>query len=261
MQQDYDNYSPDDFAVWQALFTRQAAQLPGRAHPLYLKCVGDVGFTASAIPRFTEVNEVLASCTGFEVVTVPGWIPEREFFSLLAQRRFPATTWLRSRANLDYTPEPDMFHDVYGHVPMLAVPAMADFLEGLARIALPHAQNPLIIELMARIYWFTVEFGLIQTVEGLRIYGAGILSSGGESAYCLSEVPARAPFDIQQIMATAFYKDRMQTLYFVLNSFEQLYHSLPEIERVVQVVTEVYNDARLQGLVERMATRAVLQLC
>jgi phenylalanine-4-hydroxylase len=268
MNQLYDRYTPDDFKVWQALFERQQFLLPGKASQVYLQSVQTVGFKATEIPRFDEVNEILRKRTGFSLYAVPGIVPDMEFFELLMQRKFPATTWLRKPHQLDYIEEPDMFHDVFGHVPLLAVPAFADFLEGLATIAHPHAHNPLIVELVARLYWFTVEFGLLQEEEGLRIYGAGILSSVGETAFCLGPVPQRIPFDVQRIMATAFHKDRFQDKYYVINDFEQLFGSLPEIDRVINAVVQVRQEAlqpKPAGLgVEAAASlalnQAVLQL-
>lgn len=263
MNQLYECYTADDFRVWQALFERQQLLLPGKAGEVFLQSVRMVGFKATEIPHFEAVNEILRARTGFELYAVPGIVADAEFFELLMERKFPATTWLRKPEQLDYIQEPDMFHDVFGHVPLLAVPAFADFLEGLATIAHPHAHNPLIVELIARIYWFTVEFGLLQEDEGLRIYGAGILSSVGETAYCLGSVPQRVPFDVQRIMATAFHKDRFQDTYFVVNSLEQLFGSLGEISRVVNAVAGVQQDAQLARgnnlTVEAAASQALSQ--
>jgi phenylalanine-4-hydroxylase len=233
LKQIYENYTPQDQQVWQLLFERQMKQLPTLAAPAYLEGIEKAGFVASKIPDFVEMNQRLMKITGWQVVAVEGLIPNKDFFELLAQQKFPASTWFRKLAQLDYLEEPDMFHDVFGHVPLLTNHNFCGFLKGLSEIALKVIDKDEAIENIARIYWYTVEFGLIKE-EKLLIYGAGILSSGGESTYSLeSEVPKRLPYQIEKIAQTPYIKDKFQLQYFVIESFKQLFDSLQEIEREI----------------------------
>lgn len=235
-KQDYSRYTDEDRLVWQLLFDRQMAQLPGLASSAYMEGIEKVGFRRDRIPHFDEVNEALARHTGWQIVVVPGLIDNKPFFELLLDKKFPATTWFRKLAELDYLEQPDMFHDVFGHVPLLTNPDFCNFLSGLSNIALEYIENEWAIELISRLYWYTVEFGLIRDeAEGLRIYGAGILSSSGESVYSLhSDKPRRIPFNVEQIINTPYIKDKFQEQYFVINSYRQLYDSLPEVARVIK---------------------------
>ncbi len=236
MNQAYEKYTADDQAVWRILFKRQMKQLPGKASQDYLDGIGQTGFTADHIPDFEqELNPRLMQLTGWRVKAVPGLIPNREFFELMADHNFPATTWLRRRDQLDYLQEPDMFHDTFGHVPMLSNQSFCDFLAALSRIALAHVDHPEAIEMISRLYWYTVEFGLIQEADGLRIYGGGILSSVGETTYSLtSEKPLRIPYEVGTLLKTPYIIDRYQDQYFVIRSYEQLYHSVSEIEEKIE---------------------------
>jgi len=236
MRQIYENYTDSDQRVWQLLFDRQMQLLPAIAASDFLEGIRKIGFTRDKIPVFDEMNRHLDSITGWQVVVVPGLIPNKEFFELLENRRFPATTWLRRLDQLDYLEEPDMFHDVFGHVPLLANQDFCNFLTGLSKIALRFIDSELAIELISRLYWYTVEFGLINLGnEGLKIYGAGILSSSGESEYSIhSPIPARVPFDVEGIMNIPYIKDKFQEKYFVISSYRELFDSLPEVERVVE---------------------------
>jgi phenylalanine-4-hydroxylase len=230
LQQQYNTYTAEHFKVWDILFTRQMQNLKTTVTEKYLDGLAKINFNEHRIPDFTETNNLLEKHTGWHIQAVPGIIPDKEFFLLLNQRRFPATCWLRNYSQLNYIEEPDMFHDVFGHIPLLTDSHFCDFLLGLSEIALQHINNPYAIELMSRIYWFTVEFGLIEENGKTRIYGAGIISSAGETEYSLGPVPARYPFDVAQVLNTPFHKDRMQDMYFVINSFEQLYHCLPQLQ-------------------------------
>jgi len=233
--QNYEKYTEEDFKVWKLLFERQMEQLPkGLAEEAFLVGLKDINFTADRIPNFVETNELLSKITGWRLAVVPGLIPNKEFFELMRDKHFPATTWLRKMSELDYLEEPDMFHDVFGHVPLLTNQSFVDFLAALARIALKFIDNEWAIELVSRIYWYTVEFGLINTPQGLRIYGAGILSSSGESVYSLKDSkPERVPYDVRQVVNTPYIKDRYQEKYFIIDSYEQLFDSVPEIEKVI----------------------------
>ncbi|MFC5409523.1 phenylalanine 4-monooxygenase [Larkinella bovis] len=236
MIQTYHTYTADDQAVWQLLFERQLAQLPGKASQDYLDGIEKVGFVADHIPDFErELNPRLQKLTGWRVSAVPGLISNREFFELMANRHFPATTWLRKREQLDYLEEPDMFHDTFGHVPMLSNQAFCDFLAALSQIALAHVDHPEAIEMISRLYWYTVEFGLIAEPHGLRIYGGGILSSPGETTYSLaSQRPGRLPYQVEKLLQTPYVIDHYQDQYFVIESYEQLFHSIPQIEEKLE---------------------------
>ncbi|WP_238388035.1 phenylalanine 4-monooxygenase [Hymenobacter sediminis] len=230
LTQDYSRYTAADQHVWQLLFDRQMALLPGRAADAFLEGVKQIGFTRDTIPDFREINPRLRELTGWELVVVPGLVDDTEFFGLLAQRKFPATTWLRKLEQLDYLEEPDMFHDVFGHVPLLTNPGFAQFLQQLGEAAQHHANRwPGNLELFTRLYWFTAEFGLVQQPEGLRIYGAGLLSSHGEVKFSLGEQPTRLPFTLDGVLNTAFEKDKFQELYFVLSDLEQLPQALQQL--------------------------------
>jgi phenylalanine-4-hydroxylase len=223
IDQGWSAYGPEDHAIWRALFERQSRLLPGRACPEYLQGLRGLGVAAEGIPDFEQLSDILDKATGWRIVAVPGLVPDDVFFRHLANRRFPATNWIRAPEQMDYLQEPDVFHDIFGHVPVLMHPVFADYLQAYGRgglkamrlEALPH---------LARLYWYTVEFGLIRTGEGLRIYGSGILSSRKESIYCLeSERPNRIAFDLMRVMQTLYRIDDLQETYFVIDGFDQLF--------------------------------------
>ncbi len=236
MTQQYDTYTPDEQAVWALLFRRQMDRLPGRASQAYMDGIVATGFPNVHIPDFErDLNPRLLPITGWRVVAVPGLIDNRAFFELMADRQFPATTWLRTREQLDYLPEPDMFHDTFGHVPVLTNQPFCDFLAALSRIALRFVDHPEAIDMISRLYWYTVEFGLIREAGELRIYGGGILSSPGETIYALeSDIPQRLPYHVQTLLQTPYIIDHFQEQYFIIDSYEQLFDSIPEIEAVLE---------------------------
>jgi phenylalanine-4-hydroxylase len=234
MRQDYAKYTAEDHHVWQLLFDRQMQQLPMLASKAYLDGIKAIGFVREHIPNYEETNRHLQGITGWRIEVVKGLIPNKEFFELLLTKRFPASTWLRKLEQLDYLEEPDMFHDTFGHIPMLTNHDFCDFLKGLSAIALRFLDSELGVEMIARLYWYTVEFGLIQDPEGLRIYGAGIISSSGESVYSLGNKPKKAPFDIEEIVHTPYIRDKFQEKYFVISSYKQLYESLPDLENILE---------------------------
>jgi phenylalanine-4-hydroxylase len=221
--QDWQSYSEEEHAIWRFLFERQQKLLEGRASREYLDGLRGLGVAAGGIPDFRRLSDVLDRATGWRIVAVPGLVPGDVFFAHLAERRFPSTCFIRGRDQLDYLQEPDVFHDVYGHVPMLMNPIFADYMQaygqgGLKALGLGH------LPLLARLYWYTVEFGLIATPEGLRIYGSGILSSAGESIYCLDDPrPRRLRFDLRRVMRTRYRIDDFQQTYFVIGGFEELF--------------------------------------
>lgn len=234
MTQDYDKYTEEDFKVWKLLYERQIVNLPNAASRAYLDGLKRIHFRPDKIPDFQQTNIYLKELTGWSIHVVPGLIPEDEFFQLMAHRKFPASTWLRSLSKIDYLEEPDMFHDVFGHVPLLTNQPFVDFLQALSKIALRYIDNPWAIQLISRIYWFTVEFGLIREDNQLRIYGAGILSSAGETAFCLSSQATHIDYNVDVIMRTPYRKDVFQKRYFVIDAYEQLYHSTDQIEAFLE---------------------------
>jgi phenylalanine-4-hydroxylase len=231
----YSNYTEQDFAVWKILFNRQMEILKPIVSTEYLDAINSVQFSADKIPNFIEVNELLKPITGWSLHTVPNISPQKEFFEFLSQKKFTSTCWLRTMEQLDYLEEPDMFHDVFGHTPLLSNQAYVDFFKGISDIALKYIDNPKAIELLGKIYWFTIEFGLIKENNQLKIYGAGIISSMGETKHCLSKEANHFPYDVQTIFNTNYRNDIIQDNYFVIDSFQQLYESLPEIERILEI--------------------------
>jgi phenylalanine-4-hydroxylase len=230
VEQSWNNYSREDHEVWATLFRRQRALLPGRACRELLENQERFGMNESLIPRFDELNGTLRKATGWELVGVEGLLPDDVFFGHLAHRRFPVTWWIRKADQLDYISEPDLFHDLFGHVPLLLNPVFADYMHaygcgGVKATAIGADA----LKRLTRLYWYTVEFGLLRTAEGLRIYGAGIVSSKGESIYCLdSPVPNRIGFDLRRIMRTQFRIDTFQESYFVIDDFETLFEATRE---------------------------------
>ena len=238
MNQIYSNYTTDDHKVWENLFDRQLNNLSRVASKEYLDGINKVGFVRDKIPDFEITNKLLLEQTGWTLYVVPGIIPVKDFFELLIHKNFSATTWLRKMHQLDYIEEPDMFHDVFGHVPLLSNKAFSNFVHGLSKIAVKHIDNDFAMELLGRIYWFTLEFGLITEKNELKIYGAGICSSVGETKHSLSDASEKKSFSVTKILNTPFENDRIQDKYFVIDSFEQLFHSLPEIETELEKMLE-----------------------
>ena len=232
-QQIYSDYTAEDFSVWRTLYERQMPQLNAHACSAYLGALDTVGFSADRIPDFGIVDTILAPLTGWGIHVVPNISAAPEFFGYLSMRRFTATCWLRTMAQLDYIEEPDMFHDVFAHIPLISDPAYCRFLEGLGRIASVYRDDAARLELIGRFYWFTIEFGLIREADELKIYGAGIISSAGETLHCMGDDCERRDFDIDAILATPYRNDIIQDTYFVIDSFEQLYQSLPRVEEAI----------------------------
>lgn len=224
VEQPWASYSAADHRTWGQLFERQRALLVGRACDEFLAAQDAMGLSADEIPRFDDLNVVLGAATGWQLVGVEGLLPELDFFEHLAHRRFPVTWWIRRPEQIDYIAEPDLFHDLFGHVPLLMNPLFADYMQAYGRGGVKaHGIGPQALVNLTRLYWYTVEFGLIDTPQGLRIYGAGIVSSKGESLYCLeSDAPNRLGFDLPRVMRTRYRIDDYQKTYFVIDSFEQL---------------------------------------
>ncbi len=222
IDQGWRRYTPAEHAVWKTLFERQTQLLPGRACDAFVDGMKKLPIGADRIPDFLELSEVLDERTGWQVVAVPGLVPDDVFFEHLAHRRFPAGNFIRKPQELDYLGEPDVFHDVFGHVPMLMNPAIADYIQAYGEGGL-RAQKLGVLDKLARVYWYTVEFGLIQQSDGLRIYGAGIASSRTESVFSLQDAsPNRIGFDLERVMRTRYRIDDFQESYFVIDSLAQL---------------------------------------
>jgi phenylalanine-4-hydroxylase len=222
IDQGWSAYSDAEHQVWITLYERQAAMLPGRACDPFLQGLEALDLHRTGIPEFARINEELNRLTGWSVVAVPGLVPDEVFFDHLANRRFPAGQFIRKPGELDYLQEPDIFHDVFGHVPMLTDPVFADYMQAYGRggqraMELGQLHN------LARLYWYTVEFGLLSTPQGLRIYGAGIVSSLAESIFALEDAsPNRLGFDLERVMRTPYRIDDFQQVYFVVPSLQAL---------------------------------------
>ncbi|HEX7339156.1 MAG TPA: phenylalanine 4-monooxygenase [Rhodanobacteraceae bacterium] len=225
VEQPWASYTPTDHAVWSQLFARQRDVLKGRACDEFIAAQEALEMSADAIPKFDELNAILADATGWQLIGVEGLLPEETFFDHLANRRFPVTWWIRKPGQIDYISEPDLFHDLFGHVPLLMNPVFADYMQAYGRGGLKAGKiGPQALLNLTRLYWYTVEFGLINTPKGLRIYGAGIVSSEGESIYSLeSAAPNRIGFDLERIMRAQYRIDTFQQTYFVIDDFQQLF--------------------------------------
>ncbi|MDA1118316.1 MAG: phenylalanine 4-monooxygenase [Proteobacteria bacterium] len=221
VEQDWAAYTREDHALFRRLVERQSRLVARYACPEWFEAVSALD-AGREIPKFDDINRGLARATGWRIVAVPGLIPDGPFFTHLANRRFPVTVWLRKPEEFDYIVEPDVFHDFFGHVPLLFDPVYADHLAEYGKGGLK-AMRLDAITMLSRLYWYTIEFGLMKTADGVRAYGAGLLSSGGELAYCVDDPkPHRRPFELERILRTEYRIDRYQDSYFVIESFEQL---------------------------------------
>lgn len=220
--QNYAAYTETDHDTYRRLHARQSALLPGRACAEFIAALPALG-PHERIPRFEDINARLMPATGWQIVGVPGLIPELDFFRLLAARKFPVTDWIRTPAEFDYIVEPDIFHDLFGHVPLLFNPVLADYVQRYGQGGLK-ADRLGAGEMLARLYWYTIEFGLIREPDGLRAYGAGILSSSGELVYSVENPkPQRLPLTVERAMRTRYKIDTYQPTYFVIDSLQQLF--------------------------------------
>lgn len=247
--QAYAGYTGADHDTYRRLYERQAALVPGRACDEFIAALPSLG-VKDRIPRFEEINERLYKATRWEIVGVPGLIPEVPFFTLLANRKFPVTDWIRTPQEFDYIVEPDIFHDLFGHVPLLFNPVFADHMQEYGKGGLK-AHRLGACELLSRLYWYTIEFGLIRQKDGLRAYGAGIISSPGELQYAVeSPEPQRRPLDIERVMRTRYKIDSFQQTYFVIDSFQELF------DKTAPDFTPVYERARKMPELEAAALAA-----
>ena len=222
IDQGWHNYTPQEHAVWKTLFERQSKLLPGRACDEFVRGMQDLPIGPDQIPNFEQLSETLSQRTGWQIVAVPGLVPDDVFFEHLAHRRFPAGHFIRKPHELDYLEEPDVFHDVFGHVPMLMNPAIADYIQAYGEGGL-RAKRLGVLEKLARVYWYTVEFGLVKQPDGLRVYGAGIASSATETVFSVEDdSPNRVAFDLERVMRTNYRIDDFQESYFVLDNLNDL---------------------------------------
>ena len=217
----YVKWSDEETDTWGKLVDRQKEIIPGRACEEFLKGIEILNFVPEKIPQIPEINNILADYTGWGVAPVPAIIQPKEFFALLANKRFPAATFIRLPEEMDYLQEPDIFHEIYGHTPLLTHQAYADFMEEFGKLALK--VDPKDRRKLFRLFWFTIEFGLIETEQGMRAYGGGILSSIGETQYCLSEKPEVVDFNLLDVLRTPYRIDIMQPLYFKIKHFDDLF--------------------------------------
>ena len=239
IDQRYDAYDAEAHDVWRILYERRLRTLRDTGSGVFLDGIQRIGLQADRVPDLADVNRRLAARTGWNAIGVKGFIPAAEFFRCLSQRRFPTTLSVRPRAQLDYLPEPDIFHDVFGHVPLHSDPVFADFLQRFGALA-AESRTEEETTRMARLFWFTVEFGLIRERGQVRIYGSGLISSHGDAANALSDKCDRRPFELDAVLNQAFEIDHLQDVLFVVDSFEQLFQAV----RIIQ-------ERRAAGLVDR----------
>ena len=231
----YENYTREDYKVWEILFNKRVENLQGIVAEEFLVALDDLNFKAEKIPNFVEINNILKNRTGWSIKTVPNISPPEEFFSFLSMKKFTATCWLRSIDQIDYLEEPDMFHDVFAHVPLLSNKDYTNFFKEMGEIAMSVIEDPKKLEKLQRIYWFTIEFGLIKKNNDFKIYGAGIISSDEESKNALSKKSKKCEFDVKKVMNHSFRIDIVQDTYYYINSFDQLTSSIAEIRDDFQI--------------------------
>ena len=239
IQQDWAAYTPEQHAVWAELVRRRMPQLREHACQEYLDGFEQIGLCEDTIPNLAEVNKRLGPRTGWNATPVSGFLPPDAFFEMLAARQFPTTTWLRSRDSLEYTPEPDIFHDVLGHVPMHAHPVFADFLQQYGKVCARLTDKDK-LERMGRLFWFTVEFGVIRQNGRIKLYGSGLISSHGESNYVIESLnsgdaksgrgPEIRDFNLDRVLNQQFLVSEMQKVLYAVDSFDQIYEAAQQAE-------------------------------
>lgn len=230
IEQDYSRYDAEAHDVWRILFERRMATLRETASHVYLDGAERIGLSPERVPDLADVNRRLATRTGWAAVGIRGFIPAAQFFRCLSKRRFPTTMFVRPREQLDYLPEPDIFHDVFGHVPLHSDPVFADFLQQFGALA-ASAESEEETTAMARLFWFTVEFGLVREAGRIKVYGSGLISSHGDAANALGPNCDRRPFSLDAVLAQPFEIDRFQDVLFVVDSFDQLFDAVDTLHR------------------------------
>jgi len=235
MKQNFENYTTEDFSVWETLFNRQVKNLKDKSCKEYLSCLDQLSgvLKETSIPKFEELNNALEQKTGWTIEVVPGLIPVEDFFKLLSQKKFCSSTWLRSMVQLDYLEEPDMFHDIFGHIPLFMNKEYGDFAQKMGELGVRFKDSEQVLLELQRLYWFTIEFGLLK--GGVpKIYGAGIISSFGETNFIYEKGAEILPFNLAEIIKTDFCNSQIQTKYFLLSSFEELYSSIFKYEKQLE---------------------------
>lgn len=231
IQQDWAAYTPEQHATWAELVRRCMPQLRQYACQEYLDGFEQIGLREDSIPDLAAVSSKLEPRTGWNSTAVSGYLPTDAFFEMLAARRFPTTTWLRDKKSLEYTPEPDIFHDVFGHVPMHAHPVFADFLYEYGRVGGSMVGRKDDLTRMSRLFWFTVEFGVIRQQGGIKVYGSGLISSHGECSYVVERGPEIRDFNLDQVLEHEFSISEMQPVLYAVESFQQIYEAAKEAGR------------------------------
>jgi phenylalanine-4-hydroxylase len=226
LEQDHAAYDNEDKLVWQILFERQMSQLKKYAIQEFLDCVETIGFHKDEIPNFEKLNQGVLKEHGWQIEVVKGIIPVEDFFTLLSHKKFPCSAWIRPMSSLDYLEEPDMFHDVFGHLPLLLNPKYNTFFKWIAKKAIENLGNEKIIAELQRLYWYTIEFGLCKEKGELKVYGAGLLSSIGETKFALSETPKKIDYNLKEVLQTNFHTDSYQDHYFVVENLDALTDSI-----------------------------------
>ncbi len=230
IKQDFAAYTSEQHATWAELVRRRMPQLHEHACAEYLDGFDQIGLREDSIPDLSDTNRRLGPRTRWNATPVSGFLPADAFFEMLAARQFPTTTWLRSRDSLEYTPEPDIFHDVFGHVPMHAHPVFADFLQHYGEVCAKLTDKK-DLERMGRLFWFTVEFGVIRQAGKIKVYGSGLISSHGECTYVIEGGPEIRPFNLEQVLDQQFSTSEMQKVLYSVESFDEIYHATQEAER------------------------------
>lgn len=261
IDQDWQSYSADEHDRWDRLFSRMCDVLPGRACPEFLEAMNTLRLSEGGIPDMARLSDRLEPLTGWRVVPVTDLVPDEIFFDHLANRRFPAGAFIRPEHELDYLEEPDIFHDIFGHVPLLANPVFARFMQAYGEGGVKAAERGMLKNL-ARLYWYTVEFGLIRSSDGLRLFGAGIMSSSAESVFALEDPsPHRIAFDLERIMRTNYIIDDFQQTYFVIESFDQLledcYKDFSALYDRLATLPAIEPDKTISG--DQFVTRGTLE--
>lgn len=239
VKQIYANYTPQDFLVWETLFNRQLKNLESKVSDEFIQALHLLDFTPKVIPDFEKVNKKLATLTGWQLHTVPEISEAKEFFYYLSQKKFTATCWLRTIKQLDYIEEPDMFHDVFGHVPLLSNNHYSTFFEAIGKLSLKYIHQSDIVVQLQRLYWFTIEFGLIEENNVIKVFGAGIISSKEETENALSNKTLKTEFNLGEILEHPFKTDVVQNHYYVIQSFDQLNQSFKQLELELE---EIYSE-------------------
>lgn len=234
IKQIYSNYTPEDFRVWEKLYLKQFSLIKGKVSEAFLNGLDLLDFSPLKIPNFIDINNKLKKLSSWQIKTVSNIAEPVYFFSCLANKQFTSTCWLRSMKEIDYIEEPDMFHDVFGHIPLLSNQIYSDFFQELGVLSKEFLDNDFKIKQLQRLYWFTIEFGLIKNQNTFDIYGAGIISSKMEIKNVYSEKSIKKPFNLSEILKQDFRIDKVQEVYFVIDSFDQLLDSLSEIRKLIE---------------------------